>query len=673
MEKRILKIVSRPSKLALIQVLEVMENFPELEYTIEKVESYGDKNKEISLLENSMTDIFTREIDEAIISGKADLAIHSAKDLPYPLPDGLELAALLTSIENSDSLYSRENLKLSELSTGAKIGTSSPERKRQLEHLRPDIQTVSIRGTIEERIAQVQDGKYDGLVVATCALQRLDLQNYITEILPFKAHPLQGSLAVTVRSGNQEIIDLFSKIDSRKNYGKVTLAGAGPGKMEWLTIEAFEAIKTCDVLIYDDLIDKKILNEGQAEKIYVGKRPGMHTYEQNEINELIYEKAKSGKNVVRLKGGDPMIFGHAGEEIAFLESRMIQVKVIPGITSALGAAALSHSPLTMRNISASVAFCTAHSSNIEIPNTETIVYYMGASNAGKIALKLIESGKEPGTPVKLIFNIGSDEQEISSETLQSLSTKEKQYKSPLIIIVGKVASKKNWYLSFEKENKILYTGTHLQKYKGKGKVIHHPLIEIKPCKNYLEFDKYLLQLTDYNYLIFTSVYAVEYFFERWLKLGFDSRKLSAIKVVSIGRTTSEKLKNFGIVPDLQPEDESSEGIISLFQDKKISKSKIIIPRSNTALAILPEGLKDLGHQVQTAVAYVNDKPENFSKIDIQSFDEIIFTSPSGVKNFIEEYGKIPDSIKITTRGKVTQAEVDKLYNRSELKIENVEC
>jgi uroporphyrinogen III methyltransferase/synthase len=662
MAERILKIASRPSKLALIQVNEVMQYFPELNYSIKTIESFGDKNKDISLLDNSMADIFTREIDDSILAGKADLAVHSAKDLPWPLPEGLELAAVLPSIDNTDALYSRENQTIVELPSGAVVGTSSPERKRQLEQLRPDIEARSIRGTIEERIAQVENGLYDALVVATCALKRLKLEKYITEILPFKAHLLQGSLVVIVKKNNIELLSIFSKVDDRKNFGKVTLTGAGSGKLKWLTIEALESVEKADVLIYDDLIDRKILEHTKAEKIFVGKRPGNHSYEQNDINELIYQKAKLGKNVVRLKGGDPMIFGHAGEEIAFLESRMISVSVVPGITSAIGAAALSGIPLTLRNISSSVAFCTAHNPDIEIPSADTLVYYMGASNTARIAEKLLNKGYFGETPVKLIYNIGGEDQEIFSETLSTLAFDHKMFKSPIITIIGKVASKHNWHKAFESERKILYTGTHLEKYVGKGKITHHPLIEIIPCKNYLEFDKYIMQLTNYNYLIFTSIYSVEYFFKRWNHMGFDTRKLSTVKVVSIGRTTSEKLGKFGIIPDLQPNDESSEGIISMFRNKNIAPANILIPRSDSALPILPDGLRKLGHLVQTIIAYKNVLPDNFQKIDIERFDEIVFTSPTGVKNFFGQYGKLPENKRITTRGKVTQLEVDKVMN-----------
>ena len=191
-----LKVISRQSPLALLQVKEVFGFFPEINYELIKLESFGDKNKQISLLNNPPADIFTRELDEAILNDTADIAIHSAKDLPYPIPEGLEVIALFEAFDQTDSLVSRDDLTLKTLASGARIGTSSPTRKKELLAIRPDVEVVSIRGTIEERIAQVDSGFVDALIVATCALIRLGLEQRIAEVLSFETHPLQGNLAI---------------------------------------------------------------------------------------------------------------------------------------------------------------------------------------------------------------------------------------------------------------------------------------------------------------------------------------------------------------------------------------------------------------------------------------------------------------------------------------------
>lgn len=369
MNKKI-KVIARGSRLSRLQVEEVFKNFPELAYEIKYLESYGDKNQQISLLNGEApADIFTRELDDAIRQGDADIAIHSAKDLPYPLPEDIEVIALFPAFDTTDSLVSRDHKKLAELPAGSIIGTSSPLRKKGLNELRPDLTIKGIRGCIEERVQQVKDGKYDAAIVATCALKRLGMEDEIAEVLPFPTHPLQGFLAITGKkvkseerrmknqnaesssASEQENSSLFTLRSSLKNLlnsqGTVSLVGFGPGDPDLLTIKAAKAIDAADIIFYDDLIDDSYLADKKAEKIYVGKRAGYHHKEQADINRLLLEAAREGKNVVRLKGGDPMIFAHGSEEIEYLESNLIKVNVIPGITtaSALAASQKSVSPI----------------------------------------------------------------------------------------------------------------------------------------------------------------------------------------------------------------------------------------------------------------------------------------------------------------------------------------
>lgn len=356
MNKKI-RVIARGSRLSRLQVEEVFKKFPDLAYEIKYLESYGDKNQQISLLNGEApADIFTRELDDAIRHNKADIAIHSAKDLPYPLPEDIEVIALFPAFDTTDSLVSRDHKKLAELPAGSIIGTSSPLRKKGLNELRPDLTIKGIRGCIEERVQQVKDGKYDAAIVATCALKRLGMEDEIAEVLPFATHPLQGFLAITakkvksekqrVKNQNseskseegQENSSLFTLRSSLKNLlntqGKVQLVGFGPGDPDLLTIKAWKAIDAADIIFYDDLIDASFLDDKKAEKVYVGKRAGYHHKEQAAINRLLLDAAREGKNVVRLKGGDPMIFAHGSEEIEYLESNLIQVEVIPGITTA---------------------------------------------------------------------------------------------------------------------------------------------------------------------------------------------------------------------------------------------------------------------------------------------------------------------------------------------------
>jgi uroporphyrinogen III methyltransferase/synthase len=368
-----LKIITGSGILAIKQVEEVMMLLPNVSFEIVETQSFSDKQKEISQYIPAY--FSTLELHEAIVAGEADIAIYPAKDLPYPFPASLEIIALTVTPDQSDSLICNDAKKLSDAPTQALI----------------------------------------------------DIISY----------PLQGQLAVIAKTGNVNLKDLFSPLDCRSNYGKVYIAGFGPGDPELLTVKAYRALENADIIFYDCLLDKTYLDNFKGEKISSGKRKDNHLKEQDEINELLYQAAISGKKVVRIKGGDPLIFGRGGEEFFYLKKRLIDVEIIPGITSALAAAAIAGIPLTQRNISSSVAFGTGHPlSSIHIPDTDTVVFYMPASNLHLILNKLIEAGRSEDTPIALIENISLPLQRIITGTLKELLLKPYTYHSPLLIIVG---------------------------------------------------------------------------------------------------------------------------------------------------------------------------------------------------------------------------------------------
>ncbi len=210
--RKALRVTARGSKLSLLQVEEVFRRFPDTAYRLLTRKSYGDKHRKISLLNGEAPDdMFTRELDEALLNGKADIAIHSAKDLPEHLHPGLEVIAIYEAFDKTDALVSRQHLSLKELPPGSTVGTSSPLRRKELLQVRPDLQIVGIRGCIEERVQQVRTGKIDAAIVATCALKRLSMESEISEILPFSTHPMQGRLAITAKKGNERLKAIFSK------------------------------------------------------------------------------------------------------------------------------------------------------------------------------------------------------------------------------------------------------------------------------------------------------------------------------------------------------------------------------------------------------------------------------------------------------------------------------
>ncbi len=249
----------------------------------------------------------------------------------------------------------------------------------------------------------------------------------------------ETSVLTTANEGHEELSETASS-------GKVWLVGFGPGDPELLTIKGYNLIKTADIIFYDDLLNKEFLLRFRAEKVYVGKRKGNHSIEQAEINKLLYEAASVGKTVVRLKGGDPMIFAHGGEEIEYLRHRHIEVGVVPGITAALAAAAFTQIPLTYRGTASSVSFITGHANReIQVPKSGTLVYYMGASNLQTIAKVVINKGWPENTPVLLVYNVSGSDQEEYYTTLTDVITLTLNLKTPLIIVIGEVVGLKHKY------------------------------------------------------------------------------------------------------------------------------------------------------------------------------------------------------------------------------------
>lgn len=653
-----LRVISRNSQLAIVQTQELLGSIAEVDYELITLPSYGDKRKDISLLDNPPIDIFTRELDELILTGKADLAIHSAKDLPYPLANGLKLIALTRAFDESDALISRSNQTLANLAAGSRVGTSSPTRKQELLAIRPDLKVVSIRGTIEERIAQVDSGEVDALIVASCALKRLDLFHRAAEVLPFRTHPLQGSLAVVAQNNRPDLVQLFKSKDVRLLWGKVTLVGFGPGHPDLLTIRAEKALQKADVIFYDDLLDHRYLSNFKAEKMYVGKRKDKHSASQEEIQRLLLDAARAGKEVVRLKGGDPMVFAHGGEEVNYLESNYVQVEVVPGISTALAVASLTKTPLTHRGIASSVSFVTGHSADLLLPTTDTVVVYMGGTNIRQIALNAIEQGRKPATPVMLVYNVSRDDQESFYSTLEALSSDSRKFPTPIIIVIGEVVSLRKPTQERQLPT-ILVTGTHKEHFESLGKVIHQPMIEITRTPEAGLLQK-IEKLDQFDWLFFTSRYSVRFFFETLRNSGRDSRYLHLLRIASIGHVTSDALKEEGISPDLQAEDESSVGLLKLIKEKGINAGKVFIPRSNIGLTVLPDGLASLGWEVETFAIYTNKLPEDSVALDLEFVDKIVFSSPSCVSNFIQVYGAFPANKEFIFRGKETEKRFNEL-------------
>ncbi|MBI5555550.1 MAG: uroporphyrinogen-III C-methyltransferase [Elusimicrobia bacterium] len=631
-----IRIVSRASNLALAQVREIMDCFPGLDHSVISCPAYGDRHKKISLLSSIPDDFFTRELDQMILSGRVDIAVHSAKDLPHTPRAGLEVVALTKAADRSDALVSSHHTVMRKLPAGVRIGTSSVSRKEQLLRIRPDLTIVSIRGTIEERLALLDQGKIDALVVASCALQRLGLDSRITEILPLSTHPLQGMLAVTAKASRADLKVLFSRIDIRQKYGKVYLIGAGCGNREYLTRQADAALRQAEVIFYDDLIDHELLTDYSAEKHYIGKRKGKHHCSQQEINELLFQAAQSRRRLARLKAGDPFIFGRGGEELSYLQERYVDVEIIPGITAAQGAAAAIGIPLTMRGLSSRFSLLSGQPApNSKKSDGETLVYYMGSSQLPEIRRQLLKKGVAKNIPVALVHKAGFIDEKVKISTVEKMG-REKQ-RSPLLIIIGRTAA------LYQKRAHLLFTGLDPYSCMLPGKIIHYPLIEIKPLP-------YTLKIDLYEGIVFTSKQAVRAICNKY-------RLLAKHKLISIGQGTTGELEKYGYQANITAAVPDSDEVAAVLQKMKLNK--ILYPCSNLSKNALQQ-LTGVEKKVVYQTLYRKQL-----RLDLRNFSGVVFSSPSTVNSFLSIYKKIPKYLVLYVYGKHTAEKLnEKGYNKN---------
>jgi uroporphyrinogen III methyltransferase/synthase len=453
----------------------------------------------------------------------------------------------------------------------------------------------------------------------------------------------------------------------RNQKGKVYLVGAGPGDPGLLTIKAKECLEQADVVIYDYLANEAFLNYAgeEAELIYVGKKGGAHTMPQEEINKLILNKAREGHTVVRLKGGDPFIFGRGGEEAQELAQAGLSFEVIPGVTSATAVPAYAGIPLTHRDHNATVAFITGHedptkeTSNIAwdklATGVGTLVILMGVGNLPSITQKLLEHGRSPATPVALIRRGTVPEQRTVTGTLQNIAerVKEQGLKPPAIIVVGDVVGLRkelNWFESKPLYGKRIVVTRAREQASGflaglreqGAECIEFPTIQVVPPQTWEPLDQAFLRMERYQWVVFTSVNGVKYFFERLEGLGFDLRELKDIKVGVIGPKTAEAVAKKGIRLDLVPDEYRAEGVLEAFKDWDIEMARILLPRAAGARDVLSMGLAKMGAFVDEIPVYqtvrpVYDKARVKEMLEKGEIDMVTFTSSSTVRNFVDMF------------------------------------
>ncbi len=454
--------------------------------------------------------------------------------------------------------------------------------------------------------------------------------------------------------------------------GMVYLVGAGPGDYRLISMKAVDCLKMADVVVYDRLADDRILRwaPADAEYIYVGKASSNHTMKQEDINQLLVDKAKEGKCVVRLKGGDPFVFGRGGEEGLLLRKNNLPFEIVPGITSAISVPAYAGIPVTHRAVATSFAVVTGHEdptkgkSNMRwehlATGVDTLVFLMGVANLPHITSKLIENGRSADTPAAVIRWGTKPEQRTLITTVGKAAedVAKNGIKPPAIFIVGEVVKLRDslqWFDNLSQRplfgKRILVTRARSQASKLTAKleklgaeVLEAPAISMAdPADNYAALDKAIDHVADYHWLIFTSANGVGRFFARLFKAGKDARALGYAKIAAIGSATAEKLKQYGLVADVIPQEYRAEGVVEALKGKLPPHAKILIPRAEEAREVLPDTLREMGAEVEVAPAYRTvcgqvDGEALAADIKAGRIDLVTFTSSSTVKNLVNIIG-----------------------------------
>jgi len=451
--------------------------------------------------------------------------------------------------------------------------------------------------------------------------------------------------------------------------GCVYLVGAGPGDPGLMTIRGRELVRRADAVVYDNLAARRLLDEAppQAEMIYVGKQASAHTLKQEEINELLVRLGLEGKQVVRLKGGDPFVFGRGGEEALALVEAGVAFEVVPGITAGVAAPAYAGIPVTHRGVTSSIALITGH----ETPDKDesdldyaalaswpgTLAFYMGVKNLPKIAASLIEHGKDPATPAALVRWGTTARQETVTGTLSDITEVATRagIKPPALIVVGHVVALRQSISWFENRplcgKRIVVTRARLQASRVTqqledlgAEVIELPAIRIEPPADAAPLDAAVGDVSSFDWVIFTSANGVNAFFDALQRAGLDSRALAGVQVCVIGPGTARRLGQFGLRADAQPKTyKASEISQTLAAIEDLGGKKILCPRADIAPKDLIEDLEALGADATDIAAYrtVGETPDPALLDELFAGDGpdwITFTSSSTVTNFINAVG-----------------------------------
>ena len=705
--EKVLLTGARDSKLSVAQSLnaiarleDIINNFnskitKKITFKLQKFSSPGDRDLKTDL-RDSAADFFSKDLDDAVVYTDIDCAIHSAKDLPNIIEDvndKVDLMWLPWTEDVRDAIILPLGKKIEDLPENPRIGISSERREKYCAKRFPNGIQVNIRGNINQRLEQLDNGDYDLLIMAVAALNRLGLEDRLTEIISTEELPPpfgQGTLALTFRKGDEFFTTL------RKAFVKsVVFAGAGIGSENNTTCGVINELRQCDVCLYDALCPQELISyvPEKSQKIFVGKRVGQHSHSQAEINQLILDFARKGCKVVRLKGGDPGIFGRLAEEVEILDKHRLPYKVLPGISSLNLATTCTGLLTTRRDLNRGFIVATPRKSgsgklewfSAEDRRKFTQILFMGATEIVQIAKNIIEDDNhEPETPISIVFSAGLPQQKIICGILGDITKKIDEFpkKQPGLILIGEAVNQKflfknNGALA---DKSILFTGSAAISYKAinavnemGGVCINKPLIELEALP--LTADDFS-EIFTAEIVILPSPSIAELLIKMMFKKQISITKLPKIAVCGAG--TADILKRYGIFVDIVADyNYGADGLTGKLEQvfgansKLKAETKIVRLKSNIAPSKLYDNLIENGFGNIKEITVVKNNPKHYDIENFVNFGDInalMFCSPSAVTSFVSNFSAQQLKNKsIIVIGEPTKNKVQELLEKSGIK------
>ncbi len=655
---------TRTSNLARIQTRKAMDQLgrmlPRWTFEVLPLSSPGDRDRTMNLRE-SPADFFTRDLDEAVTRGDLDFAVHSAKDMPDPMPPGLDGFWLPWGEDPRDGLVFPAGKTLPDMPDRPRIGVSSERREAYVRRRFPGAPCLPIRGDIEDRIAQLDANQFDAILMAGAALVRLGLEGRISEWIPLDEMPTppgQGLLGLSFRVGDPRLIRLRSLF-----VRPVVFVGAGAGSAGCCTMDGLAALKSCEVCIHDALIDPSLLAAlpADAERIDVGKRAAGCTHAQDETTARILQHARRGRRVVRLKGGDPGLFGRLAEETEALEALGLPFRVLPGVSSLNASTTRTGLLLTRRGVSHGFCAMTARAAGgapADVSASERsrlpAVFFMAGRVAASVTEQLLHDGWAATTPAAAVFAAGTEEEAMVEGTLETLASRmadsglvgssadegEAAPGLPVLLICGDVAGCRfRRDLGALRGKRVLLTCSAALQEKARNHVldcggipVSRPMVHLVPCT---EAQEGLRDLRSYDGVVLTSPSAVDCLMTSLRQTKTDLRELPRLFVSGAG--TAARLEANGLQAEAYPATGVGiQGLLACAARSLRPGERVLRLRSDRAGTGLADSLKEQKWQVDDVVLYRNE-PVGYDRAP--SFDMAVFASGSGVESLLAQWGR----------------------------------